>query len=90
MNTAEFQAAVTGKFIYPLATETVAPLTSAELSAFRQLRTYDSTTNISITDAPEFKIDYLRNTDNGQAVADIQLAAQSQIDALAARVTATP
>ena len=86
-NIADFQAAVTGKFIYPLATETVAPLTSAELSAFRSLRTFSGTTNVALTDDPEFSLDYLRNTDNGQAVADIQLAAQSQIDALAARVT---
>lgn len=56
------------------------PLTDTEKSAFRSLRTYDSTTNITITDDPEFTATYLKNTDNGQAVADVQKGLQGQID----------
>lgn len=69
--------------IVPLAEPITTPLTSAEISAFRSLRTYDSTTNITITDEPEFEIDYLKNTDNGQTVADIQTDLQGQINGLA-------
>lgn len=66
--------------IVPLATPITTPLTDAEISAFRSLRTYDSTTNITIFDDPEFELDYLKNTENGQAVADIQRDLQGQID----------
>lgn len=80
-NPTTFTTAVTGaKLIYPLATPTVTPLTAAEISAFRGLKTYDSTTNITITDEPEFELDYLKNTENGQTVADIQKDLQRQMD----------
>lgn len=79
-----FKIAVTGvKLVYALATPTVTPLTSAEISAFRGLHTYDSTTNITISDEPDFEIDYLKNTGNGVAVADIQKDLQGQINGLA-------
>lgn len=69
---ATFTTAVTGvKLIYPLETPTTTPLTDTEISAFRALRTFDSTTNINITDEPEFTIDYLKNTDNGKAVSRV-------------------
>lgn len=69
---ATFKTAVTGvKLIYPLATPTTTPLTAAEISAFRQLRTFDSTTNINITDEPEYMLDYLKNTDNGEAISRV-------------------
>lgn len=85
---ATFKAAVTGvKLVYPLATPTVTPLTSTELAQFRSLRTYDSTTNTAITDEPDFELDYLKNTDNGQAVADIQTGLQEQLDG---KITVSP
>ena len=67
------------ELIYELATPVITPLTTAEISAFRGLKTYDSTTNITITDEPDFEFDYLENTENGQAVADIQRELQGQI-----------
>lgn len=66
--------------VVPLATPIVTPLTSTELAAWRSLRTFDSTTNITISDNPKFKFDYLKNTGNGQAVADIQTDLQEQIE----------
>ena len=57
--------------VKPLVTPTVIPLTDAEISAFRALRTFDGTTNISITDEPEMTVDYLKNTDNGEAVSRV-------------------
>lgn len=68
------------ELVYELAEPVITPLTDAEISAFRSLRTYDSTTNIAITDEPDFELDYLKNTNNGKAVADIQTDLQEQID----------
>lgn len=52
------------------ATPVIIPLTSAEKSALNALRTYD-TTHIDATDEPTMTVDYLLNTDNGQAVAKV-------------------
>lgn len=66
---AVFKAAVAGvKLIYPLATPTTTPLTPAEKSAFLNLKTFDDTTNLSITDDPFVDFGYLKNTENGKAV----------------------
>ena len=65
--------------IYELAEPYDLPLTEAENSAFRALRTFDSVTNLSITDDPEFSAEYLKNSENGQAVGDIQEDLQAQI-----------
>lgn len=67
--------------VVALATPVVTPLTSAELAQFRQLRTFDSTTNITMTDDPACSVDYLRSTDNGKAVARVQAGLQEQISA---------
>ena len=81
----DFMTYVSGThLIYVLATPTVTPLTTAEISAFRSLRTYDSTTNITISDEPELEIDYLKNSENGRTIAKIQADLQAQIDALRA------
>ena len=78
-----FKTAMSGvMLIYELAKPVTTPLTTAEISAFRGLRTYDNTTNITISDEPEFEIDYLRNTENGRTIAKIQADLQGQIDAL--------
>lgn len=82
-NTSAFITAMSGvKLVYELATPATAPLNPEEISAFRGLRTYDSTTNVTISDEPEFELDYLKSTGNGQAVADIQRDLQGQIDNL--------
>lgn len=75
------------ELVYELAEPVTTPLTTAEISAFRGLKTYDSTTNITITDNPEFEIDYLKNTENGQTVAGIHTDLQRQIDD---KVTVSP
>lgn len=78
---ATFTAAVTGvKLVYPLATPTETPLTSAEKSALASLRTYDSITHIDATDAPTMTVNYLLNTNNGQAVAHIDDKLASKVD----------
>ena len=70
------------ELVYKLAEPVTTPLTTAEISSFRSLRTFDSTTNITISDEPEFEIGYLRNTENGRTIARIQTDLQGQIDAL--------
>ena len=66
--------------VYELAEPYEIPLTSAELSSLRDLRTYSPTTNVTVTDDPTVDIGYLLNTENGQAVTDIQKRLQGQID----------
>lgn len=56
--------------VYELATPQTIPLTSAEKSALLNLKTFDSTTNVTVTDDPTVDIGYLLDTANGQAVAN--------------------
>ena len=65
--------------VYMLATPTTTPLTPAEKSALLSLKTYDPTTNVTVTDDPTVDVGYLLNTGNGQAVADVQNGLQGQI-----------
>lgn len=53
------------------ATPTVTALSAAEKNALAALKTYNSVTNISATDNPVMTVDYLLNTNNGQAVAKV-------------------
>ena len=53
--------------VYELATPTTIPLTTAEKSALLSLKTFDGTTNLSITDDPFVDISYIKNTANGKA-----------------------
>lgn len=57
--------------VYELATPTTSQLTSAEKSALLSLKTYDSTTNLSVTDGPYVDFSYLKNTQNGKAIAQL-------------------
>lgn len=75
-------AIANNELIYSLATPTTTSLTASERSALATLCTYDSTTHIDATDSPSMTVDYLKNTDNGKAVARIQNRLQAQIDAL--------
>lgn len=76
--------------VYELAEPYEIPLTSAELSALRNLRTYNPTTNVTITDSPAVDVGYLLDTDNGQAVADVQNELQGQISNIPAWLTGIP
>ena len=55
---------------YCLAEPVELPLTPAEKSALLNLKTFDSTTNVTITDDPFVDFGYLKNTENGKAVAE--------------------
>ena len=71
---------VTVLFPYSDAAVTSASVSSAEAAALRGLRTFAGTTSVSATDAPIIALEYIRNTDNGKAVAAIFDTQQSQID----------
>lgn len=53
--------------VYILATSTTQELTTEERQALLALRTFDSTTNVTITDDPFVDISYIKNTANGKA-----------------------
>lgn len=54
-----------------LATPVTTPLSDAEKAAFAEFRTFDSNTNVTATDNPFMTLNYVRNTDNGKALADV-------------------
>lgn len=54
-----------------LATPVTTPLSDAEKAAFAEFRTFDDNTNITATDNPFMTLNYVRNTDNGKALADV-------------------
>ncbi len=54
------------------ATPVVTPLTPTEKAALAALRTYSGTTSISATDSPVMTVRYLKDTDNGKAVANVE------------------
>ena len=82
-----FTAAVTGvKLLYILENPYEISLTDTELAQLRNLRTYNPVTNVTITDDPFVNVGYLLNTDNGQAVADIQNELSRKLDDVEERV----
>ena len=71
-NILDFIAAMSGvKLVYPLATPTETALSTAEKNALASLRTYNDTTHIDATDSPSITVDYLLNTTNGKAIANM-------------------
>ena len=54
-----------------LATPVTTPLSDAEKAAFAEFRTFDGNTNVTATDNPFMTLNYVRNTDNGKALADV-------------------
>ena len=54
-----------------LATPVTTPLTTAEKAAFAEFRTFDGNTNVTATDNPFMSMVYVKNTDNGKALADV-------------------
>lgn len=75
--------------VYMLATPTTQELTHSEKSALLNLRTYDSTTNLSITDDPWADFGYIKNTANGKAVEQAAENVKKQVinDAAASNAT---
>ena len=71
---------VTVLFPYSDAAVTSASVSSAEAAALRGLRTFAGTTSVSAADSPFIELEYIKNTDNGKAVAVIFDIQQSQID----------
>ncbi len=53
------------------ATPVITPLTPTEKTVLASLRTYNPNTQIDVTDSPSMTVNYLLNTDNGQAAAKI-------------------
>lgn len=58
--------------IVPLATPVEIPITASELAQLRNLRTFENTTNITVTGNPTVDVGYLLDTGNGRAVGNIQ------------------
>lgn len=54
-----------------LATPVTTPLTTAEKAAFAEFRTFDGNTNVTATDNPFMALNYVKSTDNGKALADV-------------------
>lgn len=54
-----------------LATPVTTPLSDAEKAAFAEFRTFDGNTNVTATDNPFMTLNYVKNTDNGKALADV-------------------
>lgn len=54
-----------------LATPVTTPLTTEEKAAFAEFRTFDGNTNVTATDNPFMSMVYVKNTDNGKALADV-------------------
>ena len=65
-----------------LVTPTETPLTDEQIAAWRSCRTTEGTCEIYNSEAAYMDISYLRNTDNGRALAAVQDDIQAQIDAL--------
>lgn len=64
-----------------LATPVVTSLSATEIAAFRAFRTFESVTNITASDDPHITVKYIKNTDNGKAVAGVQDDADNAINA---------
>lgn len=67
-----------------LATPVTTPLSDAEKAAFAEFRTFDGNTNVSATDDPFMSLTYVKNTDNGKAVAEVDNIAAARMAMIAA------
>lgn len=54
-----------------LATPVTTTLSDAEKAAFAEFRTFDGNTNVTATDNPFMSMVYVKNTDNGKALANV-------------------
>ena len=71
------------------ATPTVTELSVAEKNALAALKTYNSITHISATDSPEMTVEYLMNTNNGEAVAKVDKKIPTVFDTTATLAAAS-
>ena len=46
-------------------------MTASEVAAYHNLRTFENITNITCTDSPQMKLDYMLNTENGASVGQV-------------------
>ena len=67
-----------------LATPVTTPLTTAEKAAFAEFRTFDGNTNVTATDDPFMTLNYVKNTENGKALADVDNKSAVRIAMIAA------
>ena len=54
-----------------LSTPVTTPLTDAEKAAFAEFRTFEGSTNVTATDDPFMALNYVKNTENGKALANV-------------------
>lgn len=54
-----------------LATPVITPLSATEKAAFEAFKTFDGNTNVTATDDPSMSLLYIKNTDNGKALANV-------------------
>lgn len=86
--TTALAAKLSGKIlVYELETPVIIPLNTTELTSWTKFRTFEGANGISATDSPNMDVTYIKNTENGQAVADIQRDLQGQIDSM---ITTSP
>ncbi len=63
------------------------PLSEEEMAQYRALLTYNPTTVINVTDNPQVDIEYYRNSEDGQALANGNSTSSSQIQQLANKIS---
>ena len=63
-----------------LATPVTTPLSDAEIAAFAEFRTFDGNTNVTATDNPFMTLNYVKNTDNGKALANVDDRVDNKVD----------
>lgn len=63
-----------------LATPVTTPLSDAEKAAFAEFRTFDGNTNVTATDDPFMTLNYVKNTDNGKAFANVDDRVDNKVD----------
>lgn len=66
--------------IYILLTSTTQELTTEEQQALLALRTFGNITNLSITDSPYADFTYLKNTKNGETIAQLEDKINVELD----------
>lgn len=83
----DFKSEIAGStIIYALATPQEIELTAAEMTAFRQLQTFNGTTSISNNGGAEMNVKYCTNKALSEFVRPITMGLQKQIDELKAAI----
>ena len=83
----DFKSEISGsRIIYPLAEPQEIELTAAEMTAFRQLQTFDGVTSISNSAGAEMNVKYCTNKALSESAYPITMGLQKQIDELRAAI----